>query len=234
MKSGSSFLRSGGIFILAGLLLFFIMTIAVLSANGAPLTLDDRIRFPVYALRSDVWTAFFILVTRLGNTQTIIGLCLVSLLFSLFLRPFGNGWRNSPGLSLAAAAIGSTLAYKIIKTAMLRPRPVVSLHLIAQGGYSFPSGHAMTSLVVYGLLAIWICRFFREKESGSAAVIFTVVPAALLIFGIGFSRIYLGVHYPSDVLAGWGFGTFLLTVFAAIFRPEKSLQNSSRVPPRLS
>ena len=95
---------------------------------------------------------------------------------------------------------------------MLRPRPDVSLHLIEQGGWSFPSGHSISGLLMYGLLAWLILRYARNQK-------FRIIAAVLLTLlwvGVGLSRIYLGVHYPTDVLGGWLLGMVILMITIAV------------------
>jgi undecaprenyl-diphosphatase len=105
----------------------------------------------------------------------------------------------------------------VLKHAIQRPRPELS-PLISETMSSFPSGHAMNSFIFFGLLSFFSYHFFRSKK-------LTLVITALSIVSIllvGFSRVYLGVHYPTDVLAGyvagfWWFITILLIDRTLIF-----------------
>ncbi|MGQ9778595.1 MAG: phosphatase PAP2 family protein [Bacillota bacterium] len=86
------------------------------------------------------------------------------------------------------------------------PRPAhyrPELARVKQGGYGLPSGHAQNTIILWGALAVW---------SGKAWV---RAAAAVLVLMVGFSRVYLGVHFPTDVLAGWGIGAMLLALFLA-------------------
>ena len=79
-----------------------------------------------------------------------------------------------------------------------RARP--DLHrLIEIGGYSFPSGHAMSAMAVYGTLAFLLWRHISTRFGRSLLIFFS----AMMIFMIGISRVYLGVHYPSDIIGGY-------------------------------
>lgn len=84
----------------------------------------------------------------------------------------------------------------------------MEVRLIPQGGYSFPSGHSMNCIVCYGILIYLIRRYCPNKK---AANILTVL-LGLLIIGIGTSRVYVGVHFPTDVLGGWSLGLAFLLV----------------------
>lgn len=110
----------------------------------------------------------------------------------------------------AATLIAVTLGVDAIKDTVARARPPDPL-VTAQGG-SFPSGHAFLSTVSYGLLALVAWR----SSASRAARIAAIVGAALLVFLIGCSRIALGVHYPTDVVAGWLGGIAVVAVVLAI------------------
>ena len=90
-----------------------------------------------------------------------------------------------------------------VKGVVLRARPDLVPHLVDVGGYSFPSGHATSSAVVYLTLASLAGQVTRDRT----ARVYLLVVAVLLVGAIGCSRVYLGVHWPSDVIAGWSFGT---------------------------
>ena len=84
--------------------------------------------------------------------------------------------------------------------------------MIDEGGYSFTSGHSITSMVVFGLLIFLVRKYVPDKKTAN---IFTVFLAIQWIF-IGLSRIYMGVHYPTDVLGGWLLGAGILMVIISI------------------
>ena len=155
---------------------------------------DPWIQSAVLQLRDPMVTRLLTLLTYTANWQFITGVCLI-----LLILPWT---RRFPGLILSASPLFSTLLYKLIKEILQRPRPEEALHLIQQGGFSFPSGHAMTGLVFYGL----VLYFFLSSIKNSSTRRVLLAVGVIYIFSIGFSRIYLGVHYPSDVLAGWCLG----------------------------
>jgi undecaprenyl-diphosphatase len=102
------------------------------------------------------------------------------------------------GLVLAAT-LGGRILNLLLKGWFQRARPALELHLTEVSSPSFPSGHAMDSAVIYFTLAALLARFVRPR----ALKVYLVGIAAALSFFAGVSRVYLGVHYPSDVLAGW-------------------------------
>jgi undecaprenyl-diphosphatase len=107
--------------------------------------------------------------------------------------------------AMGLSAIGLTL----LKLAIGRERPTVVEHIEVIGGLSFPSGHTLIAAVLYPTLGMLIASNLRERH----LKVFVFVVAAMLALLVGFTRVYIGVHYPSDVLGGWLLG--LAFAFAA-------------------
>ncbi|HEY2897017.1 MAG TPA: phosphatase PAP2 family protein [Gemmatimonadaceae bacterium] len=99
----------------------------------------------------------------------------------------------------AVAIVGGLLLDEMLKLAFHRARPSVASEFITKSSWSFPSGHAMNSLVGYAMLAFLL----REHLTNTRARLVVTIGAVILIAAIGFSRLYLGVHYLSDVTAGY-------------------------------
>lgn len=172
---------------------YFVMTRDVLA-------FDTVVREFIYRLRSDELTAFFRTVTSVGNEETIALICILFLLIPRF-RVF---W----GLPMSAAALTAAGIQYALKVSFHRARPDLALHLIDQGGYSFPSGHSFSVLIFYGMI-LFLCRHYFKNRN--AANLLTALLSCLIVL-IGFSRIYLGVHYPTDVLGGWSAGLCVLMI----------------------
>ena len=135
------------------------------------------------------------LLTHTTDTITIVILCALLILFPI-------PGRLKYGLPVTLTALGDMAVYKTMKHIFLRQRPDVMYHLVEQGGYSFPSGHSATSVAVYGLLFYLIrkhCKNPLAKNVLSGLCLFLAV-------GVGPSRLYVGVHWFTDVLAGWCIG----------------------------
>jgi undecaprenyl-diphosphatase len=101
---------------------------------------------------------------------------------------------------------GGSLLNLVLKGVWERPRPSFAAPFTVAGGWSFPSGHAMGSLIGYGLLAYVLLPSVRRHGARLVVIVSTTV----LIGSIGFSRLYLGVHYFSDVIGGYAAGTVWL------------------------
>jgi undecaprenyl-diphosphatase len=100
---------------------------------------------------------------------------------------------------IAITVIGGSLLMGVLKISFHRPRPQPFFDTLLPASYSFPSGHALLSFCLYGAAAALFSA--DQKKLWVRIAIWTV--AAVLVGAIGFSRVYLGVHYPSDVLAGY-------------------------------
>ena len=114
-------------------------------------------------------------------------------------------------ISLVINLLGITIINNLIKVIITRPKHKKN-KLVTETGYSFPSGHSITSMVFYGYLVYLTYKYINNKKIKIPLIIFLI----LLIPTIGLSRIYLGVHYASDVLCGFLLGTIYLILFISI------------------
>lgn len=143
-----------------------------------------------------------LLLTMLGDPAVLVPLLLLIGATLLYLRR----WIDALGLALAGAGAG--LLNQLLKAIFQRTRPDLfdgPLHLT---NYSFPSGHSMGAIACYGMLAYIGIQLLRGRLTRLALVL----AAALLVLAIGLSRVYFGVHYPTDVLGGWLAGAIWLTI----------------------
>ncbi|MFV0516755.1 MAG: phosphatase PAP2 family protein [Aminipila sp.] len=201
------------IIIVSGALLCFayIAFWVIQSINtGQPIGFDTVIREFFMQIRSEPLTIIATGITYLGNSKTIIIMCILLLIFSKT--------RMSFGVPLSVAALSSATIQTIIKVLIQRARPPVENFLIVQGGFSFPSGHSCSGLVFYGLFAYLL---FHNNVDNSVYKLLGKLFIVLFIL-IGLSRIYLGVHYPTDVLGGWCLGTAILTVSIGVIQKLKT------------
>lgn len=144
--------------------------------------------------------------TFLGEPKTVV---VLAFLWGAYL------WKNNPKemrpfLLLLLLSLSAIVLLKLI---FVRERPDI-LRLIPIDGYSFPSGHSIISVSFYGYLATYFLEQRKKKK------LWLALPFFVLILGIGFSRIYLGVHYFSDVLAGYSVGACILGIVNLIRRKD--------------
>lgn len=150
---------------------------------------------------SDGATAVMKALSYIGDKEIVIAICLLLIII--------KGSRKTVALPLACSLGLSALCNKALKSIFARPRPE-ELQLVIETNYSFPSGHAMNNMVLYLMLILFILSHLKNTRLQVALV----VACSGLVLMIGLSRVYLGVHYPTDVLAGWSLGAcFALTAY---------------------
>lgn len=154
----------------------------------------------------DVWHGLFSFVTVLGDPITIIFITVGIMATGLYT--------GSTRLLLSGIAVPVTVVVgSLIKLLVERARPI-NEYSATLGTFSFPSGHSTGSMVAYGLLAYIAFMKLPGIWGVLAAVILLIVPIA-----VGISRVFLGAHYPSDVVAGWLLGIIGLLIIIFIIRP---------------
>ena len=126
-----------------------------------------------------------------------------------------------------AAFAGGYIVNAVLKVAIRRPRPPFAADFLSGSSWSFPSGHAMSSLVAYGMLAYILLVVVRIRGRGAQLAV--VLGAVLLVLAIGMSRLYLGVHYFSDVMGGYAAGLLWLSACISGLEGLRS-QNSLDTP----
>ena len=132
--------------------------------------------------------------------------------------------------SLLIFVIGGELFVWIIKNIIDRPRPPLTEALVTETSYSFPSGHSFIAIAFYGLIIFFLFDSFKKKY----LKILSLVLGIILIILIGASRIYLGAHWPSDVLASYTSGLAWLTIIITITHIKKKFNSKIIQSPRLS
>lgn len=197
------------LFICLGLLVFFIDLNFVREAmEDARLPyIDVTVRNFILGLRGSVLTVVIKTINFLAETKTIVAFCLCLL---MGYQRISLGFPAT--LSVSAAAL---LNYGI-KHLVLRPRPDAAEFLLQIGGYSFPSGHSCSSVAFYGMLAYILMRKYFTKKEGRGTLVLGCVLACLPEV-IAFGRVYLGVHYPTDVIAGLSLGLVMLMLAIMVY-----------------
>lgn len=172
------------------LVAYFVLWVAVAVADGGPLAFDEAIYQAISVdLRSEWLTLVMTNITVLGTAVPMTAMIVVLIAFTPHRR---EGWY------CAVSAILVRLLNELLKALAARPRPDESLWLVNETGLSFPSGHTMNAVALFGLFAWFVWRSDHPRWLRILLCAIFVLVAAL----VGVSRVYLGVHYASDVLAG--------------------------------
>lgn len=160
--------------------------------------IDTRVLMTVRQWHTPQLDRVMTIVTNVGNPSVLLAASLLLAAFLLWQK------RRAEMVTLTIAAIGALGLNTVLKVLFARARPELWQRTVDVNFYSFPSGHAMMSLVVFGimgyLLAIHMPRWRSAIATGTV----------LLVCAIGFSRLYFGVHWPTDIVAGYAAGTVWL------------------------
>jgi undecaprenyl-diphosphatase len=180
-------------FLLALSALLFFAWLAEEMMEGDTARLDSTITSAVHEHAAARLTTVMKVLTMLGSSVVMTPLAILTLAFCYLRREFH-------ALKTLAATFGGALLLEFsLKLAFHRPRPAPFFDLQTPASFSFPSGHALFSFCFFAGLATLLSPRLASQKARLA--LWSI--AIALILGIGLSRIYLGVHYPSDVLAGY-------------------------------
>ena len=200
--------------ILAGLLLFFIVWLVFIAGNISP---DEKVFNAVFPHITPGRTSIMKAIAFLGNHKFLIP---ANLLFIVYLISRKDKWW---AITAAAVALSSVGMMSLLKNLIQRQRPANQL---VEGitNFSFPSGHAFMSVAFYGLLICWVITHLKNTRQQMIVISFLL----FLILIIGFSRIYLWVHYTTDVVAGFCIGAIWLITVLTIMDKIKARMMAKR------
>ena len=201
---------------LAALLLFAWLANGVM--RGEAIRFDLGARAAVHSLASPGVTYVMLGFTWLGSVPCVVALA------ALLVWRFVKLGRMRAAIILVVATAGAEALDQVLKLIFHRPRPEAFFGFPDPITYSFPSGHAITAASFYGVLAAIVAA--REGRRAVRAAVWCA--AALTAAGIGLSRVYLGVHYPSDVVAGYA----AAVVWAAALYAAYGIWRRRRAAPR--
>jgi membrane protein DedA with SNARE-associated domain/membrane-associated phospholipid phosphatase len=182
--------------------------------------LDPRVESFVIAHRTGALTGVMKAVTWLGSTAVVIPLGAVLAGYFLLHR---RDWR--PGALFAVALGGAIALYDIVKATVGRARPAMGLWIGHYSGHAFPSGHATQSIAFYGMAALMLGAGHTPKAKA-----WLWAGAAVVVFTVGASRLYLGAHWLSDVLGGWALGATWLALVVAVTLTLQGTRRGERTP----
>ena len=184
--------------------LFFFAWMADEIMEGDTLRFDEYVRGLIHQFAFPALTTLMQIASFLGSTLflTLLG---ISVVIALYLKKHRRG-----AIIFTITTIGASLLLVSLKLAFRRARPEPFFDTILPASYSFPSGHSLGSFCFYGALAAIIT--VRIEKLWLKILVW--LAAVILILLIGISRIYLGVHYPSDILAGFAVGLIWVITIA--------------------
>lgn len=186
--------------IIVGLSLLFILLTILIKFN-----LTDNFDILSYNLVTfkinDIFTNIYKIITFLGSTEFIIFLCVFFLILFILLK------KKNTGLVIIGVIIISTIVNNLIKLIIARERPEV-LSFVTEHSFSYPSGHTMAAVTMYGILIYIVLKSnMNKKLKISLSVILTIIPLLVAL-----SRVYLGAHFMSDVIGAIIASTILLLI----------------------
>ncbi|MCQ2560756.1 MAG: phosphatase PAP2 family protein [Clostridia bacterium] len=206
--------------------------IACLMKTGALAGFDNAIRDAILSLRCGALTALFVPIAHSGSWFSVMPILIVLLALPKT--------RWSYGIPAGAATAAAQLFYQVLKRIFRRARPDMALWLVKEHGFSFPSGHSITSFLLYSMLIVLFIYYYVNE--GRTLVIYRKNPkpttayfksfkgtlaacllCELYIALMGITRVYVGVHWPSDVLASWCLGIANITILYMVFCTGKPL-----------
>lgn len=174
----------------------------------SPFGFDHAVTDWVVSIRAEPWNSLWQMVTVLGDSLTLT---------LVVIGVFVLAWLGERIDLAMLIAVGGALGYLVmflLKQLFGRERPPLADRLIDVDSLSFPSGHAMMSTAIYGLTAVICYRLYAWVRENP--LILLIAPALVLV--IGMSRVYLGVHWASDVIFGWALGLIWLGVCLVMHR----------------
>jgi undecaprenyl-diphosphatase len=156
--------------------------------------LDEAILLAIQKLHSPLLDRIMLGITSLGESGVLLSICLGLGMGALYYN------RRREATTLGVVSVGAIGLNYWLKILFGRARPELWSWIVDANHHSFPSGHAMMSMAIYGFIGYMLAKQFPQWRRR------IVVSTAVLIVAIGFSRLYLGVHWPTDVLAGYAVG----------------------------
>lgn len=206
MKNKLYYQFSGSCFLLLFMFLGYMVRFYPSGLTSFDQTITEFVRLPY-----PNFNHFFIWYTKFANPLTI-GILAIALAF-LLIR--GKYYAESVWLLINTAVIAGTVN-PLIKLVFQRARPTLE-HLVSERSFSFPSGHSTGSMLLYGTIIFLLPQFIKQKK---ICLLFQVL-LGMGILLIGLSRIYVGVHYPSDVLGGFCLGLAWLLLTYPIYLEKR-------------
>ena len=204
------------------LLIAVLIALAISLDAGGIVSFDQQIQTFVLGQRTESMNGFYVAFTHLGDFWFYLVACVVLLAF--------KDTRFTYGIPVTFNNIVAAITRLIINHAVKRPRPDIGLRMVTETSYSFPSGHTLNSLVLWGTLFLLFDYYYQTN--GASLKIYTNHPhpckryihdprkmglvglmMLLYVFFMAYSRLYVCVHWPTDILGGWLLAAVVLCFF---------------------
>lgn len=193
------------IILISSLLLFTLITYTIFNNNIK--YLDNITHSYILSIRNNTLTNILIIITNIASSVSLI---VLSILLAIILKD------KKISLYISLNLIFAFTSSQIAKLIFTRDRPL-GINLIDASGFSYPSGHSMVSMAYFGFIAYLLYKYNKNNK----IKIISITTLFITILLIGFSRIYLGVHYLSDVIGGFLLAIVYLMIFINIIKLEK-------------
>lgn len=187
-------------------MLFLLLTRSVVT--GRTLVLDEALIHHVSTLEHPFLTAMLIALSYIGSTTPVV---VISIVLLIVLYQCTKKKRDI--IFFTVVSLCSVSLNVLLKSYFERERPTI-ITMIEETGFSYPSAHAMAAFTLYGAVTFLFWRHLKKRKSRRLLL----GAASCMILLMGFSRIYLGVHYPSDVIGGYLVSGTLLTISIFIYQ----------------
>lgn len=217
--------RATPAFLLGGIVT--VIGVALLVVTDAADPFDRALIEAVRGRDVSTMLAFLGPITDLGSTGAVIVVALLAFAAGAAIGPWRHGLIGAVTIGLAA------LGVELVKATVARDRPSILEPIIVEHGFSFPSGHATLSMVAYGVLGVLLGRS-RLPPAARTVLVFAL---GVLVVLVGASRVWLGVHFPTDVIAGWIAGGVVVLLYASFTRsvsrePAEAAADADPAAPR--
>lgn len=213
---------AGGAVALWGVLCLIGVFVTHVLVHGGEQSADRGVDVWFAAHRTGVWNSITMFGSDLAQTQTAIA---VTVVLVLLLRWRMGRWYES--WIVAAAMVGELLVFYAVTAIVHRPRPPVARLDAAPPTSSFPSGHTAAAVALYGCVAILVLWIYGRRPAARVAVRVAAVVLCCLPVVVGLSRLYRGMHYPTDVLAGALVGGLWLLLVITTLLPRQGAMKRS-------
>ena len=205
----------------AAFLFIFFNFIEDIFDKSSLLIFDKNVIYVIESIRTPLLNKIMAFITYTGNSNAVVFFFLIVMILLIILKKFRYLF------SLLISMSGSTVFVLLIKNIIGRPRPPIENALIVLKDFSFPSGHSFMAVAFYGLVIYFIFDMLKSNNTKYLILVLGII----FVLSLGFSRLYLGVHWPSDVFAGFAAAIALVAAIITILEIKERFQPAEKTIP---